>query len=190
MYIPNLHRRRSIRLKGYDYSQGGAYFITICTQNRECSFGDIMDGRMGLNDAGQMIERWWNELMGKYPHIKIDAYIVMPNHFHGIIIVGATLCGRPEIINRQPHHQIGQPHRVAPTIGEIIDWFKTMTINEYIRGVKQHNWQPFHGKLWQRNYYDRIIRNEKELNQIREYIFNNPFQWAEDEYNPEKGSQC
>ncbi len=233
-YDPDRHHRRSIRLKGYDYSQPGAYFVTICTQNRECLFGEIRDGEMFLNDAGMMIEKWWLELNKKYPTVETDEYVVMPNHFHGIVVitsrenengagdatddVGATLRGRPaggrDPDRGQPHRvaptdrpdldrdpdrgqprgdsdaalqpDSGQPHRVAPTrptLGDIMDWFKTMTTNEYIRGVKQRGWQPFDRKLWQRNYYEHIVRNERELNAIREYIRNNPANWSLDRDN-------
>lgn len=184
------HHRRSIRLKGYDYAQAGAYFVTICTQNRECLFGDVVDGEMRSNDAGCMIQKWWHESAEKFKNIELDEFVIMPNHFHGIImIVGAALCGRPEI-NAQPPTTgyttgTGQPQRVAPTLGNIIDWFKTMTTNEYIRNVRQENWPPFNGKLWQRNYYEHIIRSEKEMNRIREYIIENPMRWADDENNPD-----
>ena len=130
-----------------------------------------------------MIETWWMELPQKFSTIDTDVSVVMPNHFHGIVaIVGAALCGRPESDQRPQGH----PHRGAPTLGNIIDWFKTMTTNEYIRGVKRNQWQPFPGKLWQRNYYEHVIRNKNELNSIREYILNNPASWADDEENPDK----
>ena len=130
----------------------------------------------------------------KFPTIEIDEFIVMPNHFHGIIvivgaipcgrpkkdrpIVGATPCGRPE--NGRPNK--GHPHGDAPTLGDIIDWFKTMTTNEYIRNVKSNGWQPFPGRFWQRNYFEHIIRNNFEMNRIREYIYNNLSNWTDDEY--------
>ena len=190
-YNPEKHHRRSIRLRDYDYSRSGAYFVTICKHNRECLFGDVVSEKLQLNLAGQMVEKWCLELMNKFPFVKIDTHVVMPNHFHGIIAVGAALCGRPEKdegrTNKeegQPHNNNGQPHRVAPTLGNIVNWFKTMTTNEYLRQVKQNNWHPFKGKLWQRNYYEHIIRNENELNRIREYINNNPLQWNMDELNP------
>lgn len=178
-FDPERHRRRSIRLHGYDYSQGGAYFVTVCAQNREYLFGEIADGEMRLNDAGKMVERWWYELMNKFPESETDEHIVMPNHFHGIvIIVGADLRVCPES---------GRTHRSAPTMGaslpRIMQWFKTMTTNEYIRGVKQYGWQTFVGRLWQRNYYEHIIRDGESLNKIREYIVNNPMQWALDREN-------
>jgi putative transposase len=201
-YDPDIHHRRSIRLKDCDYSQAGAYFVTICTEDRECLFRDIT-GEMKVNDAGRMIQKWWNESAAKFKNIELDESVIMPNHFHGIIvIVGAALCGRPGLgghhglggrpgLGSHPEmdgqwktgqqREIGQPHRVAPTVGDIIDWFKTMTTNEYIRNVRQNNWTPFPGKLWQRNYYEHIIRSEIELNKIREYIINNPLKWETDE---------
>ncbi|MEK7286615.1 MAG: transposase, partial [Nitrospirota bacterium] len=158
----HLRRRRSIRLRGYDYTQSGVYFITICTQNRECLFGNIVDGEMRLNDAGRIVEKWCLELNQKFPNVDTDEYRVMPNHFHGIIpitgSVGADLCVGP---NAGEH--IGSP------LHTVVQWFKTMTTNEYIRGVKQWGWPPFLGKLWQRNYYEHIIRDEKSLQGIREY---------------------
>lgn len=169
-FDPFKHHRRSIRLKGYDYSQAGAYFVTICTHNRECLFGEISaGGEMQLNDAGAMVVRWWDELSSKFPTFDSDAFVVMPNHIYCIVVimndnvVGATLGGRPDD---------GQPHRVAPTdkptLGNMMDWFKTMATNEYIRGVKQLGWKPSYKKVLQRNYYEHIIRHERELDAIRE----------------------
>jgi len=189
-FDPFKHHRRSIRLKGYDYSQAGAYFVTICTQNRESLFGEIANGEMQLNDGGTMIVRWWDELSNKFPTFEPDAFVVMPNHIHCIVVttnddddVGATLRGRPAP-DWRGRPDAGQPHRAAPTnkstLGDIMDWFKTMATNEYIRGVKQLGWKPFYKKVLQRNYYEHIVRNERELNAIREYIQNNPANWAAD----------
>lgn len=188
-YNPEAHRRRSIRLKNYDYSRSGAYFVTVCTQKKECLFGEIVNGEMQLNNAGTMIGKWWNETAVKFSNIELDASVIMPNHFHAVVvIVGATLCGRPALcghpVLQGQSPESGQPHRVAPTLGNIVDWFKTMTTNEYIRNVRQHNWPRFDAKVWQRNYYEHIVRNDDELNHIREYIANNPAKWAEDEENP------
>ena len=184
------HHRQSIRLKYYDYSQAGYYFVTMCTQNRECLFGDIKIGQMILNAAGKMIQ-----------DIQIDEYVIMPNHFHGIIgLVGAAPCGRPGVahIDGQPRGDgygggdrngngngcgNGQPHGVAPTLGHIMDWFKTMTTNDYIRNVKFNHWPPFPGRLWQRNYYEHIIREEDDFLRIKEYIRTNPSHWEDDEEN-------
>ena len=191
-YNPDIHHRRSIRLKDYDYSQAGAYFVTICTQNRECMFGDIVGGEMRLNDAGCMITRWWEKISTKFSTVETDVHIIMPNHFHGIIsIVGAALCGCPSMKGNRPlknkdniinnTQNTGHPRGGAPTLCDVMDWFKTMTTNEYIAGVKQNGWARFNGKFWQRNYYEHIIRSEPELHKIREYIVNNPLNWETDE---------
>jgi REP element-mobilizing transposase RayT len=170
--------RRSIRLRGYDYSKVGAYFVTICAQNRTCLFGEIVDGGMRLNDAGQMVQLVWNEMPAFYPGVETDEFVVMPNHIHGIIIlVGAAPRGRPVL---------GQARGPAPTmsLGDVVQRFKTMTTKRYADAVKQSGWSPFSGRLWQRNYYEHIVRNDDELNRIREYIVNNPLQWALDRDNP------
>jgi REP element-mobilizing transposase RayT len=178
-YNPDIYHRQSIRLKGYDYSQHGYYFVTVCTQGRWCLFGEIEKGRMVLNDAGKMVSRWWDELKNKYANIEIDEYVVMPNHCHGIInivdSVGADRCVCPNNIGEHA----GSPLQGRP-IYEMIRWFKTMTTNEYIRNVKQNRWEPFDSKLWQRNYYEQIIRDEISLRRVREYIVNNPCQWQRD----------
>jgi REP element-mobilizing transposase RayT len=231
-YNPNIHHRKSIRLKGYDYSRKGLYFVTICCKNRACLFGKIKNGEMFLNDAGIMIEKWYFELEHKFPEIKCHEMIVMPNHIHFILentgnidavqanlydktdnnilqdypdndTVRANLGVRPNDKGHtnnnigQIHNNIGQTHRSAPTekseqiFGEhlgsplhrVIQWFKTMTTNEYIRGVKNLGWEPFDKKLWQRNYWEHIIRNEKSYHNISNYIINNPSKWKEDILN-------
>jgi len=182
---PDKHHRRSIRLKGYDYARAGAYFVTICVQNKECLFGNIADAEMRLNDAGHMVARWWQELAHKFSTVETDEFIVMPNHFHGIVVlVGADLrvCPVPDT-RAEPGANGGAPLRNV-ALGEIVQWFKTITTNEYIRGVEQHDWQPFAGRLWQRNYYEHIIRTDDELERIRDYIVGNPAKWAMDEENP------
>lgn len=189
-YDPEKHHRRSIRLKGADYSQPGAYFITICAQGRKPLFGEIVDGKMCLNDAGKMVDRLWNELKNKFVNIEIDEYAVMPNHFHGIIIVGASLVGAPNGTTVSAPNYVGAPNgtrpvragtRPAPTIGDIVGAFKSLTTNEYIRNAKSGKFPPFEKSIWQRNYYEHIIRNEDDLNCVREYILNNPLNWKNDD---------
>ena len=194
--LPQRKTRHSIRLQGYDYSQSGAYFVTICTQNRACLFGDIAGGKMKLNDAGRMAESVWNEIPKYYAGIDIDACQIMPNHIHGIVvIVGAGPCacpdtGQPRNMGQsrnmgQPRNN-GQPRGVAPTmsLSDVVHRFKTMTTKRYIDGVIQHGWPRFNGKLWQRNYWEHIIRNGNELNRIRQYIINNPVKWESDQNYP------
>ena len=199
-YNPNIHHRRSIRLKGYDYSQAGLYFITICIKNRACLIGNIENGEMILNDAGKMIENEWLKITNRFKNTKLHEYIIMPNHFHAILeIVGATLVVAP--------NDKGQPQGIAPTntptntptniptntptnteaekkprLGDIVGAFQSITTVEYIRGVKNNNWKPFDRKLWQRNYWEHIIRSEKSYNTISEYIINNPGKWDEDKF--------
>ncbi len=188
-YNPATHRRRSIRLKGYDYSQKGAYFVTICAHNRERLFGGIVDGEMRLNDAGYAVEKWWLELPHKFPLVKMDEYVIMPNHFHGIVvIVGADLrvCPTPCINPKTLSDKHIKGEHVGSPLHKMIQWFKTMTTNEYIRAVKRYELPFLHGGFWQRNYYERIIRNEQELNKIREYIINNPLKWSLDSENPDR----
>lgn len=210
-YNSKIHHRTSIRLKGYDYAQAGLYFVTICCQHRTCFFGEIMNGEMILNAAGKMIEKWYDELENKFPDIKCQEMIVMPNHFHciieniGSVQVGADLRVRPNTHNQpnnilgEPNNILGEPNNILdksnPILGEhnpimgehigsplhrVVQWFKTMTTNEYIRNVKSNNWQRFDGKLWQRNYWEHIIRNEKSYHTISEYIKKNPQNWKND----------
>lgn len=200
-----INNRRSIRIKDYDYSQEGAYFVTICTQNGLLLFGEIVDDKIKLNNAGNMINHWWQELPQKFTNIELDEYIIMPNHMHGIIIinnrdmitqnensdsvgtddnsgsVGATLVVAQ---NTSRGDKIGYKRagtRPAPTIGDIIGAFKSLSTNEYIRGVKSGIYTIFDRSVWQRNYYEHVIRNEKDLYRIQSYISNNPINWKSDE---------
>ena len=186
-YDSRIHHRRSIRLRGYDYSQAGAYFVTVCTRNRECLFGEIINGEMQLNDAGRMVRHWYRELERKFSDIECDTFVCMPNHVHFIVVnVGADLRVRPDIDagNQQDEH-IEQGEHIGSPLQRVVQWFKTMSTNEYIRCVKQCGWPPFPGKLWQRNYYEHIIRNDENLNHIRQYIIDNPAKWNVDRDNPE-----
>ena len=170
-FDPHKHRRRSIRLAGYDYTQSGAYFITICTQAGECFLGDIVQGAMVTNDAGKMVQSVWDDIPQHYPGVGVDAFVVMPNHMHGIVVLSPT-----------PDQ--AQGHACALSLGNVVHRFKSLTTARYRRGVSQLGWGPFDRRLWQRNYYERVIRNETEMGRIREYIINNPPRWDEDEHNP------
>lgn len=181
-----LPRRRSIRLKGYDYSRGGLYFITICTQNRLCFFGEIGNGEMVLNDAGLMIEHQWQKLIVRFDKIKLHEFIVMPNHLHGILEINrrGDPCDRPLHHQSNPGDHKDRPYGTfSGSVGRIMQAFKSITTHEYIGGVKQFGWPAFPGQLWQRNYYEHIIRNDEELDEIREYIRNNPKNWDNDSEN-------
>jgi REP element-mobilizing transposase RayT len=211
-YNPNIHHRRSIRLKGYDYSQAGLYFITICVQDRACLFGAIKNSIMQLNDAGTMVEKWYHELENKFSDIRCHEMIVMPNHFHCIIenigiyegadlrvcpnnpVLDNSTTNNPVLDNSTTNNPVLDNSTTNNTVldikGEhegsplhlVVQWFKTMTTNEYIRGVKSLGWQPFDGKLWQRNYWEHIIRNEQSYQTISNYIINNPTKWNDDKF--------
>ena len=168
---PDLVNRRSIRLKNYNYSQVGFYFVTICTQNHAKYFGEINKGVMELNDAGKMICRWYEKLEQNFSNVKNDVMIVMPNHIHFI-----TQIHHVNNTNTQTGEHTGSP------LHKIIQWFKTMTTNEYIKHVKTGAFPPFEKRLWQRNYWEHIIRNEKSYHDIIQYIENNPANWDLDEY--------
>ena len=160
------------------------------TQDRACLLGEVVEGVI-LNDAGQMVQAVWDELPVFYPNVDIDEIVVMPNHIHGIIIlVGAAPRGRPDI-GSNGLQDSGQARGPAPTtmsLGDVVHRFKTMTTKRYADGVKQSGWATFRGRLWQRNYYEHIIRDEPALNRIRRYIDENPLQWAFDAENPHRAT--
>ncbi len=170
-YNSDIHHRRSIRLKDYDYSQMGLYFITFCTQNRLCLFGEIVDRNMVLNESGKIAEKCLLAIPDHFPHSKLDQFIVMPNHIHCIIeiTVGAN-------------NYLPWANNYSPLQGT------SKTIGSIVRGVKIGITKWFHNNsdiriVWQRNYYDHIITNEKSYHQIMEYILSNPLKWQDDKFN-------
>lgn len=195
-YDPHKHHRRSIRLKGYDYSQDGIYFVTICVKNGLCLFGDVVNEEMILSPAGEMVEQAWLELPDRFPQVELDVFRAMPNHFHGLM----------GIRNANLHSEDRATTRVAPTtvdlvddmvraglvpaqdgvvLGDMVGAFKSITTNEYITAVQESGWEPFPGKLWQRNFYEQIIRNERHLTAVRQYIHDNPANWEPDKLYPQ-----
>lgn len=174
-YNPDIHHRRSIRLPGYDYAQAGAYFVTICVQERRCLFGEIADGRMAANPAGKMVEQTWCELVNKYATIKLDAFVVMPNHVHFVVTLTA---------HQTPGDAVGVGMADRPTLPVAVHWFKSLTTARYRHGVADCHWMPFPGRLWQRNYYEHVIRNDTDMQRIQEYIATNPMRWEQDQLHP------
>ncbi|MXY43808.1 MAG: transposase [Dehalococcoidia bacterium] len=176
-----------MRLKAYDYSKAGAYFVTVVAQDRLCLFGDVIEDEMHVNRAGAMVSEVWRQLPSRFPTIELDAFVVMPNHVHGIVVlnlpVGVPLVGTLGDEDRATT-------RVAPTLGDVVGAYKSITTVRYTRGVKVGLWNAYQGRLWQRNYYEHVIRNESELNRAREYIVGNPALWVRDRENPEGFVDC
>lgn len=156
--------RFSLRLKGYDYTREGAYFVTVCSHGRTCLFGEVSEGHMELGAAGRMVQEVWDALPEHYPAVGVDAFVIMPNHVHGVILLDGVS---------------------TLSLGDVIHRFKTLTTKRYSDGVSKAGWPAFSGRLWQRNYYEHIIRDEASLSRIRKYIAENPSRWAEDSENPD-----
>jgi putative transposase len=177
-FDPKIHHRHSIRLKGYDYSQAGAYFVTIVAWQRECLFGEVVNGEMQLNELGKIVRDEWEKSAEIRLEVELGAYVVMPNHFHGIVIIkymGATNVGAT---GRSPL----PPRGPAPkSLGALLAGFKS-SVTKRINVLRNTPGIP----VWQRNYYERIIRNELEMEKIWAYIESNPARWEEDDENPAK----
>lgn len=170
-YKREQHRRRSIRLRNYDYRQPGAYFVTIVLQNRRRLFGFIVDRQFHANAAGAMVAACWLRLPDQFPTVLPGTFVVMPDHMHGIIFIN------PVKTNNTPIADV--PAQNSVTLGAIVQWFKATTTNAYIRGVRDQGWPAFDRRLWQRNYYEHIIRNTAELQRIQTYIESNPARWID-----------
>lgn len=183
-FSPKIHDRRSIRLQGYDYTQAGAYFVTIVAWRREMLFGEIVDGEtpqgghVVLNDLGKIVHTEWERTAAVRPHVELGAFVVMPNHVHGILVFTDNVMNDVNV---------GATRRVAPTrhtlqpgsLGAVIGQFKSI-VTKRINRLQNVAGRP----IWQRNYYEHIIRNEHEMDRITRYIESNPTRWAEDEENP------
>ena len=164
----NLPQRRSLRLQGYDYSQQGAYFVTMCVQHRQCLFGEIIDGKMQLNEISEIVVEWWNFIPQHFPFVETYDFVIMPNHIHGIIAWDISV-------------GTGSPHpKDAPTLGNIVGYFKYQS-TKYINQL--HNTPG--KRIWQSKYYDHIIRDDIDLGHLREYIQNNPKKWELDQLHPD-----
>lgn len=212
-YNPDIHHRRSIRLKDYDYSHSGAYFVTVCAWKKECLFGEIKNGEMLLSEYGEIVMKCWDGLPDHYQNVQLDEFVIMPNHIHGIIVLNVGAGFKPARIaaaaqaaaaqaaaaqaaaaqaaaariDKAPlAADAGDKNRAglkpAPTKGhalpEIVRAFKTFSS----RRINEARNTPG-GPVWQRNYYERIIRDDRELHAIREYIRYNPLKWEEDDEN-------
>lgn len=189
-YNSQIHQRRSLRLKGYDYSRAGLYYITICCHQRICRFGFIENNAMQLNEYGKIAHIEWMKLAERFPNFELDVFQIMPNHMHGIIVlnqisapVGAGVNPAPTTgADTQTHAKNdGQPHGIVPTISDIVGAYKSLVANGCLEIYKSKN--ETMGKLWQRNYYEHIIRNEQSYHQISEYIKKNPANWGKNKFH-------
>ena len=179
-YYSRRAARHSIRLRGYDYSQEGAYFVTLCAYNRDSLFGDIVDGEMELNELGMMATNEWKQLGQRFVSVRLDSSVVMPNHIHGIIrLVQILTVGAGLALPGNRGAASG-----APTLGDVIRTFKSISAIR-INRLLSRTGQP----VWQRNYYEHVIRNEKSLRAIRHYVRMNPSNWASDPENPFSGNE-
>lgn len=174
-YNSSIHNRKSIRLKEYDYSQPCEYFITICTFNKICIFGEVIEEKIILSSIGEIAKKCWEEIPERFPTVRLDEHVIMPNHVHGIIIITE---GR-DLINQIPTSNFPLMKNPKITLGKIIRHYKARTAKR----IHDSGYDEFE---WQSLYYDRIIRNDKELNNIRDYIINNPREWFFDEDYPSK----
>lgn len=195
-FDPQKHHRRSIRLKGYDYSSAGAYFVTIVAWRREMLFGEVVDGEMRLNRNGYIVRDAWFDLMNHYRHVELGAFVIMPNHVHGIIVLvddgrgGSPVLGKTHLpddphtdkdilpINQTRPYVKPKPRHGLP---EIVRAFKSFSARR-INRLRRTDGIP----VWQRNYYEHIIRDDREMDRIHRYIEFNPSMWAEDEENPDR----
>jgi len=188
-----VYRRKPLRLRGYDYSKTGFYFVTICTKDRECLFGGVVDKKMRINEFGKIITQEWFRTPFIRKNIALDAFVVMPNHIHGIIIIkykiksctGVLQYARtPDARTPDKYKKLHEGKRCLSSpsgnLGAMIRGFKgvtTVRINKNRQGFGR-------SPVWHRNYYERIIRSPKELKNIRQYIINNPANWSQDKENP------
>ena len=178
-----VYGRRSIRLRGYDYTQVGAYFVTIAVRGRLALFGEVVDGEVRPNDAAEMVRKVWQAMPQRFPFVAMDAFVAMPDHVHGIIVIRGNRARAPDGA-RAPIKDAPTPGRAdvdaTPNgwaLGDVVGAYKSLTTRGYARGVHTAQWPPFHRRLWQRNFYERVIRDEYEMNEVRAYIRDNPSRW-------------
>lgn len=155
-----------LRLREYDYSLPAYYFVSICCNHRESMFGTIENRKMILNPAGEMIDQIWDEAPTGFMGVTSECHVVMPNHVHILVGIGVKATDPLDLTS----------------LTEVIHWYKSLTTTRYIRGVKDQAWPRFNGRLWQQGFHDHIVRNERELQTIREYVANNPKRWDDDTY--------
>ncbi|MGB8981206.1 MAG: transposase [Anaerolineales bacterium] len=184
-FEPQKHHRRSIRLKQYDYTQPGGYFVTIVTCHRDCLFGEIVNERMQLNEFGCIADECWRAIPDHFPNVELGAYVIMPNHMHGIIVItdradqnGMATNSSP-FVGAQHAAPLQEPNVKPGSLGAFVRSFKSAVTRRLGRELNATG-------IWQRNYYEHVIRNHADWDRIQRYITSNPSLWAEDEENPTK----
>jgi|ERR1700722_7711031 len=207
-FDPALHHRRSIRLRAYDYAEAGAYFVTVCVQGRKCLFGTVRDSTVALTPSGRIVVDTWNALPGRYPTVDLNAFVVMPNHMHGILVLtepnaipkeaeggetpplqapGIASAKQAEGGETPPLPAIERPRaatqRKRPTLGQIVAFFKYQST----RAINTLTGTPG-VRVWQRNYYEHVIRDETSLDNLRTYVVENPLRWELDTLHPDSPS--
>ena len=182
-YDPKKHHRRSIRLRGHDYTQEGSYFVTICTHEREPILGEIIDGSVILTDVGEVAQQCWDSIQRHFHNVELGEYVIMPNHVHGVIFLREIPC-RDEVtssLRDDSEIEFGKSTiKRSPTLGQIIAFYKYQS-TKIINAIRDTPGMRF----WQRNYYEHIIRDDKDLDRICKYIANNVVKWSEDKENPD-----
>lgn len=194
-FNPDIHHRRTLRLRDHDYSGGGAYFVTICTHERERLFGDVIEGEMRCNGAGLVVQEEWRLTAALREYVVLDEFIVMPNHFHAVLAIDDRRVPARRAPGNDVDIGLGTARRAptlesfaAPVVGSlatVIRSFKSAVTKRIIH-LRDNPGAP----VWQRNYYERVIRDERELNSIRQYIDDNPAKWEQDENHPDKQSSA
>jgi REP element-mobilizing transposase RayT len=169
-YDPLRHHRRSVRMPGHDYGQGGVYLVTICTQDRDCRFGDVVGDSMCPNDAGAMVEATWKEAAAVCRGVETESFQLMPNHIHALLVI-ASGSTEPSALR-------------VTSLPEFVRRFKTMTMKRYAGGVRADRWPAFRHRLWQRGYHEHLVRNDHARQRILGYIAANPSRWMSDSENP------
>lgn len=202
--VTGADRRKSSspRMREFDYTTSAAYFVTVCVEGRWSLLGEVVDGEMRASIAGLMVESWWGNIERRFPSVLLGPHVVMPNHLHGIVMLGDVPAseqsgggdgehiGSPlhtpsvvlvgEVLRNLPVQGQTGGTETTPSLSEVVQWFKTMTTSDYIRGVKQYGFPAFRARLWQRSFHDHIIRNDTDYQRIIEYIAANPAGWNSD----------
>ena len=214
-YDPQRHHRRSVRLRQYDYAQAGAYFVTICVQGRECLLGEVVGAAVALSAYGQIADDWWNDLPRRFPNLDLDGWVVMPNHMHGIIVLGEpvaqTTDGKPLTMEggetpplpaaRPTVRVVGRETPPLPAARPVVGAGsprpgRRPTLGQVVayfkyqstKSINQARGRPG-DRFWQRSYYDHVIRDDTSLDRLRNYVAENPLRWELDQLHPDQPSK-